>query len=403
MAQIESIEIAGYKSIRAATIELGAINVLIGANGAGKSNLLGVFGLLGSLSERRLQLHVAQQGGADRILHFGRKRTSQLRLCVRFGQPAYEAVLIPTDDDALVFADETAWLGVPPSASGGGAVAGGPDAELPRGFALGTGGHRESGIGIPQRSPGGADGSWIAAFGFVTPADAVLAGGRVDAAAITPVSDSIRRRSLFHFHDTSASSAIKRKQRIDDNRALHAGGDNLAPFLFALQATAPGASRRIVEAIRAVAPFFDDFDLAPDVVNPDVIQLAWRHAHHDGRFGAAALSDGTLRFMCLATLLLQPVPPATVLIDEPELGLHPFAIHQLMALVRSAAVTTQVVIATQSVTLLDEAAADEVIVCELRDGGSEFRRLDEAALAGWRDDYSLGELWLKNVLGGRPR
>jgi predicted ATPase len=117
-------------------------------------------------------------------------------------------------------------------------------------------------------------------------------------------------------------------------------------------------------------------------VNPDVIQLAWRHAHQEGRFGAAALSDGTLRFMCLATLLLQPEPPATVVIDEPELGLHPLAIHQFMALVRSVASSTQVVLATQSVTLLDEAKADEVIVCELSDGASTFRRLDARAGAG---------------------
>jgi len=155
--------------------------------------------------------------------------------------------------------------------------------------------------------------------------------------------------------------------------------------------------------VRAVAPYFDDFVLAPDAINPERIQLAWRHTTDDALFTADSLSDGTLRFMCLATLLLQPELPSLIVIDEPELGLHPLAIHQLGALVRSAAVDTQIILATQSVTLLDEFNPDEIIVCEQHEGGSVFGRVEEPALAAWLDEYSLGELWLKNVLGGRPR
>jgi predicted ATPase len=225
----------------------------------------------------------------------------------------------------------------------------------------------------------------------------------VGGSAITPVVLEMRGRRLYHFHDTSSSARLKQKQPIDDNRALHPEGDNLAPFLFALKTVSPGAYHRIVEAVRAVAPFFDDFALAPDTLNPELIQLEWRHVSHDRQFGPAALSDGTLRFMCLATLLLQPELPSTILIDEPELGLHPFAIHQFGALVRSAAVNTQIILATQSVTLLDEFNADEIIVCEQHEGASVFCRVEEHTLAAWRDEYSLGELWLKNVLGGRPR
>jgi predicted ATPase len=207
----------------------------------------------------------------------------------------------------------------------------------------------------------------------------------------------------FHFNDTGKSAPAKQKRKIDDNRALRAEGDNLAPFLFALQTTAPGAYRRIVEAVRAVAPFFDDFVLTPDAVNPEVIQLVWRHRTDDALFTVDVLSDGTLRFVCLATLLLQPVLPSLVVIDEPELGLHPFAITQLAALIRAAASKTQILLATQSVTLLDQFHAGEVIVAERDNGESTFRRLDEKALEEWMQAYSLGELWLKNVLGGRPR
>lgn len=218
-----------------------------------------------------------------------------------------------------------------------------------------------------------------------------------------PIVAAMRSWRPFHFHDTGSSAPAKGKHKVDDNRALRAEGENLASFLFALQTVAPGSYRRIVEAVRSVAPFFDDFTLAADRVNPDVIQLVWRHKTDDALFTADSLSDGTLRFVCLATLLLQPELPSLIVIDEPELGLHPFAISQLAALIRAAASKTQVLLATQSVTLLDQFDADEVVVAERSNGESTFRRLDDSALDAWKQEYSLGELWLKNVLGGRPR
>jgi predicted ATPase len=371
MPALDSIEVEGYKSIRSAKIDLGAVNVLIGANGAGKSNLLGLFGLLADLADRRLQLHVGLQGGADAILHFGRKKTSALRIALRFGLHGYEAVLVPGAGDALVFEHEepVSWEPHPfpiPDAMRG----------LPTREHLGAG-HKETGL-----------------------LDENLSADRFVAKPVVTAMQSWRR---FHFHDTGRSAPAKQKRKIDDNRALRAEGDNLAPFLFALRTIAPGAYRRIVEAVRSIAPFFDDFLLAPDGVNPDVIQLAWRHRTDDALFTADSLSDGTLRFICLATLLLQPELPSLIVIDEPELGLHPFAIAQLAALVRAAASKTQVLLATQSVTLLDQFDAGEVIVAERSNGESTFRRLDDKALEEWKQAYSLGELWLKNVLGGRPR
>ena len=368
MTALDSIEVDGYKSIRSAKIELGAINVLIGANGAGKSNVLGLFGLLADLVDGRLQLHVARQGGAEAILHFGRKKTSSLRLALRFGLKGYESVLVPSAGDTLVFEREQtlSWESAPSQA---------PPTRVPHWPA----GHKETEL---LWHPVGAE--------HVIEAEKLVIA-------------AINGWRLFHFHDTGASAPAKQKRKIDDNRALRAEGDNLAPFLYALKTTAPGSYRRIVEAVRAVAPFFDDFSLAPDTVNPDVIQLTWRHCTDDALFTADALSDGTLRFICLATLLCQPELPSLIIIDEPELGLHPFAIAQLAAMVRAAASKAQVLLATQSVTLLDQFDAGEVIVAERRLGESTFRRLDDRSLDEWKQEYSLGELWLKNVLGGRPR
>jgi predicted ATPase len=372
MPALDSMEVEGYKSIRSAKIDLGAINVLIGANGSGKSNLVSLFGLLADLADRRLQLHVARQGGANAILHFGRKRTSTLRVELRFPTHAYEVVLVPSAGDTLVFSWEAPSTWEPPTSAVPADGRGHPVSEYTE-----RAGHKE------------------------TTMDEELSAR--DKFVVEPIVTAMRAGRPFHFHDTGQSAPTKQKQKIDDNRSLRAEGDNLAPFLFALRATAPGAYRRIVGAVRAIAPFFDDFVLEPDALNRSMIQLAWRHTSDDALFTADSLSDGTLRFICLATLLLQPTLPSLIVIDEPELGLHPFAITQLAALVRAAATKAQVTLATQSVTLLDQFEADEVIVAERDNGQSSFKRLDESALAAWKQEYSLGELWLKNVLGGRPR
>ncbi|HZI07942.1 MAG TPA: AAA family ATPase, partial [Archangium sp.] len=160
--------------------------------------------------------------------------------------------------------------------------------------------------------------------------------------------------------------------------------------------------RRIVSTIRLVAPFFDDFRLRPSPFNEQKIQLEWSERNSDAYFNAHALSDGTLRFICLATLLLQPNLPSLILIDEPELGLHPYAIQVLAGLVRSASEKTQVILSTQSVTLVNQFEPEDLVVVDRANGESLFRRLSSEDTQDWLEGYSLGELWEKNVFGGRP-
>lgn len=364
MASLDRIEIEGYRSIKKLKLRLRAINILIGANGAGKSNLVGAFGLLGDLVDGKLQLHVGRRGGANALLHFGVKKTKKLRLRVSFGMNAYEAVLEPSAKDRLIFASEKAYFQ--------------GEGEHPRPYVEDLGeGHRESGLEEEaDEKPNKV-------------ADHVL--------------QAMRGWKVFQFHDTSATAGIKQKHPIGDSRTLQPDGSNLAALLFGLKRKrAPKKYRAIVDVIRAVAPFFDDFILKPDEMDPKVIQLEWRHKSDPSYFDAHSLSDGTLRFMCLAALLLQPTKPSVIVIDEPELGLHPAAIVQLAALLRLASHECQIIIATQSVTLLDQFASEDVIVVERSNGESTFDRLAKDQVRGWLDDYSLGELWLKNVLGGRP-
>ena len=132
--------------------------------------------------------------------------------------------------------------------------------------------------------------------------------------------------------------------------------------------------------------------------------MEWVEREQDVPFKASLLSDGTLRFICLAVVFLQPVElqPATILVDEPELGLHPYAITVLGSLMRATAKEKQIIVSTQSVDLLNQVEPGNVIVVD-RDGGkSSLRRLQGDHLAEWLEDYTLGELWKKNIFGGRP-
>ena len=158
----------------------------------------------------------------------------------------------------------------------------------------------------------------------------------------------------------------------------------------------------IQRTIRSIAPFFDTFFLQPDEINDNQIQLRWLEKGSDQIFNAHNLSDGTLRMICLTTLLLQPYPPETIIIDEPELGLHPFAIEKLAAMLKNASNDAQIIISTQSVNLINHFNANDVIVVERQNNQSTFKRLDDNHLSEWLDDYSLSDLWEKNVLGGRP-
>lgn len=357
--QLSALKLRGYKSIASCEIELGKINILIGANGAGKSNFIGFFRLISKILDQQLQSAVGTSGGPDAMLHFGRKRTEELSAELYFGNNGYKFTLVPTQDNRMMFAHEAMWWNMGP---GGGWRP--------------ASGHFESYVESQKGT--------TAIYGYVVP--------------------PMRSWRVYHFHDTSDSATVKQVHGINDNEYLRADARNLAAFLFRLKNHHEAHYLRIIKSIQLVAPFFGDFHLRPTVDNKEKIQLEWTEAGQDVPFSASALSDGTLRFICLATVLLQPEQfmPAAILIDEPELGLHPYAIAVLGALMKSAAEKHQMIVSTQSVELVNEFEADDLIVVDKEGGASTFKRPDTAALAEWLNDFSLGELWKKNLLGGRP-
>ena len=380
MPELDHITIKGFKSIASLeNLALGAINVVIGANGSGKSNFLGVFAFLQAIREGRLKEYVARAGGADKLLHFGEKTTPRISVAISFaeGIKHYRIELTPTAQDQLYSIQESMSSRTAEDLR----EVAGQDKDSSEGTNPAT-------LFFPNFGPEAYISSPISAY----------------LVAASYVRDQLASWRVYHFHDTSRSSPMKKTSDLNDNRFLRPDGSNLAAFLYLLREKHPAESRLIRRAVQQVAPFFDDFLLEPQRLNPGKIQLEWRHRRSDRYFDAASLSDGTLRFIALATLFLQPAEyrPSVIVVDEPELGLHPLAIALLASLVRSASVQTQVIFSTQSPLLLDHFEPAEVLVADLVEGSTQIQRLDGDRLADWLQEYSLGQLWEKNEIGGRP-
>ncbi|MCX6318495.1 MAG: AAA family ATPase [Bacteroidetes bacterium] len=356
---IQSIHIQNFKSIKdSGVVELKPVNVLIGANGAGKSNFISFFKFLNKLYTRQLQTYIIQNGRADNFLFFGRKYSSYLSGTITFDneyENEYAFTLIPDLTGSLIFRDE--WTNTTQG-----------DLEIDNSLRL----------------------------------ESELKNHRWHRSSY--LRDNLNDLKLFHFHDTGFNSKVKQPCNLIDYAFLQEDGGNLAAFLYRLQESSPESFRMIERVVQSIAPFFDSFYLVPDELNSEQIFLRWKEKGFDQLFTAHNLSDGTLRMICLATLLLQPKPPATIVIDEPELGLHPFAISKLAAMLLSVSDTSQIIISTQSVNLVNEFAPEDILVVQ-RENNHEtvFKRHTEESLAVWLKDYSLGELWEKNILGGRPR
>jgi predicted ATPase len=365
MPELDFVTVRGFKSIAAIEeLALGAINVLIGPNGSGKSNFIEVFSFLHSIREGHLQEYVARSGGAERLLHFGSKTTEEMEIHISFegGVNQYRIVLAATETDQLY-----------------------PKSEEARYW-------DKANYGNP--------------LGVVLPVTGTEAG--ISEPKATGIVGYVRRHldrwRLYHFHDTSSGSPLKKTADLNDNDFLRPDGSNLPAFLYLLRQKHEESYSLIRRTVQRVAPFFEDFNLRPQKLNPSKIRLEWRHKGSETFFDVSSLSDGTLRFISLATLFLQPeeLRPSVILVDEPELGLHPYAITMLASLVKQASVKTQVILSTQSPILLDHFQPEDVLVAERVAGSTHFARLDSARLATWLEDYSLGQLWEKNELGGRP-
>lgn len=365
MNKLQRLTLNGFKSIKAMDLDLRPLNILIGANGAGKSNLISFFKMLNEMMAGRFQQYIGMSGRAQSLLHFGPKITPQIEAKLEFevenGVDTYHLRLFHAAGDTLIFADETlsflqkGWTS-------------------PRIDQLGAG-HQETKISQAAEE------------------------GKQTARTLKYLLDRCR---VYHFHDTSSTAGVRQSCYVGDNRWLMPDAGNLAALLLKFREENISTYQRIIGTIRLIAPFFHDFVLEPDASSRVI--LNWQEKDSDSVFGPHQFSDGTLRAICLVTLLLQPEDelPKLIVVDEPELGLHPYALNVLAALFSKASLHTQILISTQSSSFLDNFDPEDVIAVNREGKESQFKRLNPLELEPWLDEYSLGEVWEKNIAGGGP-
>lgn len=367
--------VEGLGSIRRVELDLSTdVTVFIGANGSGKSNLVSALELVSRIWDDSFQEYLRKRGGVSNLFFEGDEGASEqisVEMCSEFNDDdqrnGYRAILRSNDWDDSDSAELHEWL----------LFQVGRDRERP--FS------EDLGFGSRSRVPRIAQSTQsMRLHNFATYVRPILEGCRV-----------------FHFDDVSENAPVKSRSTVGDDVYLRSDAENIAAYLLKVRNDHPEHYQRIVSAVRHVTPFFDDFVLVPDP--SERIRLRWRQRGLDRTFLAHEASDGTLRFICLATLLLGPDLPATVVLDEPELGLHPAAIGLLAEMTHIAGRNGhKVILATQSVPLLSHFALEEVVVLERVDGATQATRPDRAALEGFLEDYSTGSLWEMNLLGGRP-
>ena len=360
---IEYIEIKGYKSIKELKLDLKPINILIGSNGVGKSNFISFFKLVNAIFNQRLQKYVLEEK-TDNLLYFGRKTTDFLfgKLIFDSGKGnnnAYCFRLAQTKEGGLYFELESSGYNVL------------RDSQTTGYYTL----HNLEESSVPRNS------SYRNNY----------------------LSEHLKNIQAFHFHDTSSTSFLRKECDINDNLYLKQDGRNLPAFLYLLKINYPKIYNRIEKTVHSVAPYIDKFILEPSRLNEKEIALRWvDKGDSESNFSAYQLSDGTLRFIALATLLLQPNPPSVIIIDEPELGLHPFAINILTGMIQVASSKAQIIIATQSPGLISNFKPEDVVVMDknIEENQTVFNRLNSNDLNEWLQNFTLGDLWERNIING---
>jgi predicted ATPase len=352
---LKEIKIKGYKSLKEVTLDLRPINILIGANGVGKSNFITFFGLVNNIYEQNLQGY-SMACGADSLLYYGLKHTTQIEGNLDFGNNAYAFKLSPAKDGSLYIAEEK---------------------------------------NVYQNS------NWI------YPSQNIRESKIKDSSRTRDryLRDCLASYRIYHFHDTEMNSKLRSKYcNIDDNERFATDGSNLPAFLYLLQEKFPTSLKRIEMVVRSVMPYFHRFVLRPNRLDESKIGLVWQDKNDlEKYFDASDLSDGSLRFIALTTLFMQPELPKTIIVDEPELGLHPVAISKLAGMIKSASRRDcQVIISTQSAELIDNFEPDDILTVDRGAEGTVISRLDSKSLQSWLESYTLGELWTKSVIKGQP-
>ncbi len=409
MQHLNKITIKGFKSIKELNdFELKNLNIIIGANGAGKSNLISFFKMLNSMMNNNLNHYISNNGGMSDIMFGGRKVTEKMEFKMMFGDRGFKFNLVPKPDDACAIEDEAVYY----------------EADW---FKI-SANHNYNNHGRLSLVKEMQEEKQIQevlkkievqqVFKKISESKEIqqILKKQIQAEELKPdallpdyhdpkyhesIYEAITSWRIYHFHDTGTTAKMRHYDIIENDKKLNDDAGNIAPFLLMLKNNHFEAYKKIINAIKLAIPFFDDFILEPRKFGDATkVNLSWYQKGSDYPMQPYHFSDGSIRFICLTTVLLQPNPPETIIIDEPELGLHPSAIALLAELIQVAASKTQVIIATQSPELINYFAIDDIITATRKNNASHFERLKENDYSEWLEDYSVGELWCKNIIQG---
>ena len=353
--------IKGYKSICSIeNFKPRPVNILIGPNGAGKSNFISFFEFLGHILNAggKLQEYVAYLGGANDILFDGVDVTksidAEISIETNNELNEYKFSLMYAKPDRLVFRYESFRY---------------PEKQT-EWNSCGTG-HEES--RLPE----------------------------VNDKTVASMFNLLRRLIIYRFYNTSDTANMRLKWSADDGRWLKQNGDNLGSFLYRMQDKEKAYYNRIVRYLRLILPFFEDFELYDEFGK---VMLRWKEKGTDKIFNAGQASDGMLRTIALVSLLAQNPKdlPDIIFLDEPELGIHPAAIDTIAGLIKAASSDCQIFVATQSISLVNNFDLDDLIVINRKGRASEYIRPESEKLKAYLDEFSTGQIWEKNIIGGRP-
>ncbi len=414
--KLTEIQIHGFKSIdneKGQTIPLGDVTVLLGANGSGKSNVISFFEMFSFMLSRHLERYIDLYG-TDTILYYGAKNLCfALKFQDKDSSFLYEVELIRGVEDTLrihkehiFFRNDRLNKEILNKIFSGNNELSLEQYIMNRLIQFETTTFKSSQTHKDEALSCADLNAHRAMANTIQPANTEV---ELSIEAVKNITQGLLGIRAYQFHDTSDRANIKGRVSIDDAKTLHQHANNLAAFLKMLKESDEYNKyyQRIVRRIQQVMPQFGDFSLETLPHNSDSVRLNWYEKNNtDYLFGPHQISDGSLRFMALAALFLQPPDfmPSLIVVDEPELGLHPAAIAELAGMIRTASKHAQVLIATQSTRLVDEFSLEEVVVVERdkKNHCSVFKKLNEAQYTSWLEEYSLSELWEKNVLGGKP-
>jgi len=372
---ISELHIQGYKRLRDVKLPLRELTVLIGPNASGKTSVLQVLHLLARAAGRDLGDALRDLGGIDRIVSRGAGATDLTVTCS-----------LTTHDGRRAGEYDVCVQGL----GGGLHVVAGERLSLPEGqvlFLVSDGAvHTEFPASAHYPTPPDPQQTLLSQ---VSPANAPEDAHR----------RSFRDVALFRPFDVGPGAPVWRSQQVRPASVPGPNAEDLLAAVQTLRSRSPDMFETYEAALRAGFPAYQALDLEP--VGAGQVALTWRERGQT--YYAHELSEGTLRFLWLCAILHSSDPPRMVLIDEPEVSLHPELLKILSGLLDDASHRTQLLVATQSPELVSWLKPEQVVVLDLdEEGWTKATPATDLDLDEWLRRYTLGELWVRGDLGGRP-